>query len=257
MTIRTQTEPSLVQRPTISFEVNAFEAALWQKGYSVLHEEARVCPCRSRDSGSSLPNCQNCRGFGYIFMNPIETKAIITNINQNPKFMEWSIENAGTVMASFMFDNKLADYDRITFSDVIIRWSENLKVRIIDGQSFVFLTYLPDEILDIFCFQSSSTALIKLNTTEYFISAENPYILLLDFTPPTNFNGTITVTYNCHPAYHVIDLPHSLRASTAVNTSGQVEKIDLPVQAVLRRAHVVLGLSDFSGGVTTIDNSYK
>jgi hypothetical protein len=258
MSIRSQTPPDLVHRPTVDFDVNAFDALLWNKGYNILHEESRVCPCRSRESGSALSTCENCRGFGFFFLNPIKTKAIVTNINQNPKYNEWSVENAGTIYASMLFANILAEYDRITFTDVVTKWSENLKVRTVDGQQFIFLTYKPHEILDIFVLATAREPLIKLTAgTDYEISSTNDYIVLLNFVPLTGFNSTIAITYLCHSQYHIIDLPHALRASTLINTSGQNEKVDLPVQAVLRRAHLVLGGSDAEGGIQTIDNSYK
>jgi hypothetical protein len=258
MSIRTQTQPSLTGYPSANFDGGAFDALLWQKGYKVMHEEARSCPCRSRDSGSPLITCQNCRGFGQTFINPIETKAVISNINQNPKYVAWSMENAGTIMATLMNVNFLADFDRITFTEVTSKWSEDLKVRTVDGQMFVFLTYKPTAVIDVFVLESDKQPLIKLTpTTDYIISTTNGYILLLNFVPLVGFNGMVSVTYYCNPSYHVIDQPHNLRASTAVNQWGQIEKVDLPVQAVMRKAHLVLGLSDFEGGITTIDNSYK
>jgi hypothetical protein len=258
MSIRSQTPPNLIQRPSMDFDVNAFDALIWQKGYNVLHEEARACPCRSRESGSPLSTCENCRGFGWFFLNPIRTKAIITNINQNPKYNEWSVENSGTIYATLMFANILAEYDRITFTDVVTKWSENLRVRTAGGQKFCFTTYKPHEILDVFVLETVGKPLVKLTAgADYEISDTNNYIVLLNFTSLTGFNNTIAITYLCNSSYHIIDLPHSLRASTLTNVSGQSEKVDLPVQAVLRKAHLVLGGSDFDGGVETIDNSYK
>jgi len=87
--IRTQSAPILASQPKASFQNEAFDALVFQQGYRVQHEEARLCPCRSRDSGSPLVTCQNCRGFGLTFINPIETKAVISGINKKSKYVEW------------------------------------------------------------------------------------------------------------------------------------------------------------------------
>lgn len=257
MTIRTKSSPNLISQPVVNFDKNSFDATLWNKGYNVLHEESRPCPCRSKNSGSPLPNCQNCRGFGWVFINPIRTKALVSNINKKQRYVEWSEETIGTISATLMNDDKLAEMDRITFLEVVSKRSEILKIRESSSQKFVFLTYKPNEILDVFYFESSSTPLIKLTESQYGISSENEYILLLNFTEPSGFNGVVTVGYLCNPSYIIIDLPHDLRASMIMNSMGQLEKIDLPINAILRKTHIMFGVNDYIGGIKTLDNSYK
>jgi hypothetical protein len=60
----------------------------------------------------------------------------------------------------------------------------------------------------------------------------------------------------CNSTYLVVDIPHDLRAGTVMNSVGQLEKVDLPVNAILRKADIVLGMNDFDGGISTLDNSY-
>lgn len=259
MTIRTATPPSVISQPSVQFDKTAFDALVWQKGYAVLIEEARQCPCHTRASGSALVTCQNCRGHGWLFLNPLNTRAIISNINKQPKYgVMWSEESVGTLSATFQHADRLAEMDRVTFVEVMSKRSETLTVRTVDGDKFVFLTYKPEAVLDVFYFASATTPLVKLTpVTDYAVNAPNNYILDLTATFPEGFNNTITVTYTCHPTYHVIDLPHDLRGSTVINNNGQLERINMPVQAILKKTHIVFDVSDSDGGIQTIDNSYK
>src|ERR1035437_7342418 len=247
MSIRTQSPPVLAGQPKASFNPEAFNIAVFQQGYDVVLEESRQCPCHSRGSGSPLVTCQNCRGYGVLFVNPIKTKAIISGINKKTKYgEEWSEISIGTISATLLNANKLAEMDRITFLNVVSKRSETLHVREVDGQKFVFLTYLPVEILDVFYLQDPLLPLVKLvPDQDYKVSSTNDYILLLDFALPTGFNNTVTVTYLNNAQYNIIDLPHDLRASTVMNTNGQLEKVDLPVQAILRKSHLCLTLGDY------------
>lgn len=259
MTIRTQSPPPLAGQPKASFMNESFDALLFNQGYRVLHEEARICPCRSRESGSPLSTCQSCRGYGTLFINPIETRAIISGINKKTKYgEEWSEASVGTISATLMNVNKLAEMDRITFLDVVSKRSETLHVRTVDGQMFCFLTYKPVELLDVFYFESASLPLVKLTAgTDYELSTTNEYVVMLNFTPPDQFNNTVVVTYNNNAQYNIIDLPHDLRAGTIINPNGQLVKTDLPVQAILRKSHLCFTLGDYDGGISVIDNSYK
>ena len=193
----------------------------------------------------------------FVWIPPV-TRGIISNINKKGKYFEWGEENVGTIMVSLMNVNKLAEMDRITFTEIVSKRSEALRVRTVDGQLFVFTVYKPVEILDIFYFESSTTPLVKLSTSDYSVSNENPYVILLNFVPPDAFNNMISIAYSCAPTYHVLDILHDARAGTILDYVGQLDSVNLPINAIFRKAHLMLGMNDYdNSGVQTIDNSYK
>ena len=50
--------------------------------------------------------------------------------------------------------------------------------------------------------------------------------------------------YKHYVQYNVIDLPHEIRASNKTDENGNLQKIDLPVQAIARRANFVVNESN-------------
>lgn len=235
--ILTQSTPNLVGRPSPEFVKEDFDAATWNKGYWVQLERALRCPCNGVEA--SLLDCQNCYGTGYFYVNSVRTKALITGVNQNNQYKNWSETLLGTIAITVMDVNKanLSWYDRVTFETEYSYYSENLIIRKgSQGVYFVFTTYKPVQVLAIYTFVNSNQKLNK--TMAYHINPDNPYCLILDEEPPEN--GCLSVYYKHCPEYHVIDLPHEIRASWKMErTTGKQEKIQLPIQAIARRSHLI------------------
>ena len=80
--IRTATRASQIGQPSVSFRNDDFAALIDSKGYTIIIEKAVRCPCE-REMGQALVSCQNCYGSGYIFINPLKTKAIASGINRD------------------------------------------------------------------------------------------------------------------------------------------------------------------------------
>lgn len=255
--IITTAAPNLDHVGNPEFDLNLFEASLWNKGYSCILENALRCPCHAPDS--PLLNCQNCFGTGYFYINPTKTKALITSINSNNKYSKWSQELLGTVQISVLDANKtnLSYYDRITIKDQYCFYSENLEIRNYDEESFIFTTYKPINIISIHLFYSYNQKLILLDPSSYTINPNNPYCIT--FLPDAVQGKLVaSIYYKYETEYHVIDLPHDIRASwnTSKDTGAQT-KIDLPIQAIARRSHLISsGKPNFDGsGVIINDNT--
>lgn len=260
-TIVKQSSPNLVGNPSVEFNKNGFEAAIWNKGYDITIEQAFECPCKNHEN-QPLTSCQNCLGTGWIFINPVQTKAIITSINKDTKYKSWSKELVGTVSITTMYDDPLSFMSRITLiNSATIEnrsiYSDVVKVRNLTNKPFVFLAYRPLEIIGVYAFQQTSLPLIKVPSNNYSISEDNPYILDFNYDFDDyidDFNGFITVVYKHELQYHIIDIPHDVRNSYITNSDGQGEQITLPVNAYARKAQNMYEIANRDGS-GIIDNS--
>lgn len=255
--IITTAAPDLIHAANPQFQLREFEAAVWNKGYSVVLENALRCPCHAPDA--PLIDCQNCQGTGYFYINPTETKALITNLNQQNKYTKWSEELLGTIQITVNEVNKsnLSYFDRITIKKEYSFYSENLVIRQYNNFVFVFTTYKPVDIVSIHLFNSPSEKLIKMTSDQYSINPDNPYCIILDAITAEE-KMIASVYYKHEPEYHVIDIPHDIRASWVTNKdTGADERIRLPLQAVARRSHLIaVGKPDFNGtGYIQNDNT--
>lgn len=236
------------------FRLNEFEAAIWNKGYDLIIENALRCPCHAPDA--PLIDCQNCQGTGYFYVNPVRTKGLITNLNQENKFKSWSMEMLGTFQISVNDINNinLNFYDRITLEKEYSYFSENLNIHRLSEFAFVFTTYKPIDVVSIYLFTSPTEKLIKMNPSDYEISTDNPYCI--KFNIDMSLYVVASIYYKHQVQLHLIDKPHMIRSSWATNkTTGAQEKIRLPLQGIARLSHLIAGNKVNYDGTGFIDNS--
>lgn len=172
-------EQSSCRQPQVQFRPNDFNAAIWSHGYDVICEQAVRCPCCG-DSDAALPDCQNCHGFGYFFINPTRTKALITGLNRNTNYVQWSPELLGTAAITVRDEDRdlITYFNRVTVEDETAIFTECLRIREMpDGSLFCFTSYAPEEIKGVYKFQGSETALWKLDSSCYELSEDNPYCI--------------------------------------------------------------------------------
>lgn len=263
MSIRQQTAPNLIGQPSPEFSKPAFDAAIWNKGYSVTIERAIECPCKSNNH-PPLATCTNCLGTGWVFINPIKTMALMSSLNKNTEYKDWSPELLGTASCTVMDDNKLGFMDKITLlntngsnpipNESIFSEVKQLRTAT-DTTKFIFLAYKPTEIEDVFIFNGAGNKLTRLASTDYSVREENSYVIEFTYSFPTGFNGSISIRYKHQVQYLVLDIPHDIRGSKIKDSNGKLINIVLPNNAIVRRAHEVLSVPNFAGN-NIQDNSY-
>lgn len=228
-----------------------YNEVIWAHAYSTIFEKALACPCCQYDS-HPLANCQNCLGTGWFYVNPYETNALISGINSETQYQKWTEEKLGTISVTVRNEDKInfSFFDRLTIRGEWSQFSERLGIRTDDetGNSFVFLTYKPIEILGVFAFVSSSSPLVKLDKSDYNISETNPYALNVAVPNIANFNNSLSVFYKHELQYHIIDLPHEIRSSLTLDRDGKLNVIKMPYNAIARRSHLIQNaIPDYNG----------
>lgn len=231
----------LYGQPQVKFRPDDFSAAIWTHGYDAIIETAVRCPCQG-SSGAPHPDCQNCHGFGYFFINQFRTKALITGLNRNTENLQWSPELIGTAAITLRAEDRdlMAYFNRVTLEHEYAIFTEMILSRqMSDGRVAAFLTYAPIDIQAIWVYAGPDVPLQKLNPDQYEISEENPYCVRFEegvLEPGKSFS----VLYKHRVEYHIIDMPHEVRTSAGKNKkSGALERLEMPVQGIGRRTHLI------------------
>lgn len=257
MTIVQATPPNLIGEPNVPLlEQNRFDAVIWNKGYDIILEQAIACPCRGK-SGSAKPTCKNCLGVGFVFVNPIQTRAIITSINKDTKFKAWSPELTGTISVTVRDSERLSFFDKITFPTRTSIMSEVRMLASNAGDYFAFTSYKIKSINAIFMFNGDGNKLVKVDPALYSIK-DNRNIIDFDETLelPSPFNGVISVDYEHEVSYNIVDLPHDFRSAFVMNNNGVNEEHNLPIQGIAKRSHILLNESMKYDGSGFLNNNF-
>ena len=251
------TPPSFLGQPDNKlFRKNDFDAVIFQKGYKIILEQSVACPCRG-ESGEARPTCQNCMGYGWIFINPTETMAILTSLNATTKYQQWSPELIGTINVTVRDIERLSFLDKITLKDRTSVMSEVRPVLENEGDRFIFCSYKVKKVNFLFVFSDDNNKLISLTSDDFEVMQSNNFVVKIKehVVFPLNFNDVVSIDYEYNPSYVIVDIPHDIRASFNTNNKGQFEEIILPVQGVARKSHIVLGEPSNYLGNNLINNS--
>lgn len=239
-----QQSPNTTGYPSPEFDKGAFDAAITQKGYRIYQERAVACPC-GMDAGHPNPSCPYCGGTGYYYIDPTEVICLITGVNVNTKYREWTMDNAGTIAVS-TYDEGLnfSFFDKLTFKEKFGIFSENRVVRAFNAMLFVWLTFQPFKLFQLSVIDGNGQ-LQNLTPDSYYTDPENnEYTLFFNANAGLKEGDIVSVYYKHYVQYNVIDLPHEIRASNKTDENGNLQKIDLPVQAIARRANFVVNESN-------------
>jgi hypothetical protein len=235
-----------------------FEGSLRDKGYDVVHEKAYLCPCKSRES-DHRNTCKNCGGTGWIFANPTKTKMVVSGIMLDDKMKEgalreWGMMDMGNVKITAYPEDKLTYMDRISVLDATSEINEILYpvLKNDETQKFIYTKYDIVGIDFIGLFQTETAKIKRLIEVTDYEYRDN--VITFD---AALYNATddmcVTIRYIHNPVYHVIDI---MRESIMSTKDFGVTKMQLPVHALGKRAHLIKDAENFDGD-RLLDNSWK
>lgn len=252
-TVITQTPPNLIGTPRIDFNPEDFDIFLQQHGYDIEYQRSVRCPCKSKGSDNTI-KCRNCGGTGYVFINPIKTRAAVVSINATTKFKEWSEEKLGTVSITLRSIDYIGFMDKIIILDSQGIQAEVLYPIVYNDQLFSFTIYNINSIVDIFMYNGDDKPLKKLIEGVDFSFTEGENKILFNAAYKATDNFTISVAYRHYLAFNVIDLPHNIRNNYVIQQAGEDKNIIFPTQAIAKRSHYILDAPDYNERL--FDNSY-
>lgn len=258
------TPTSMNGKPQVSFRKDEFDALIWKHGYKIRVEKAHRCPCEGID-GTPKFSCQNCQGTGFFWIDPIETIGLITGINKNTEYKDWSVELIGTISLSIRDlgtndEEKVSFYDKVTLlqrsaSQVkpFAYHTEILKVRDDGtGNKYVFTTYKVQSVLSMFKFVAVDEKLQRV--TDFTVSTTNPYVIDLGNSVYCE-DEVISIRYKADIQYTVLDLPHEVRHTTKNGKGNRFDTQTMPIQAVCRRVHLTQADRKNYDGTGILDNT--
>jgi hypothetical protein len=183
--------PDLVQKPRVDFRGGDFDAVTWQKGLDVIVESAIECPCKSKNN-DQLSTCGNCRGTGWVFINNTQDRAILTSINTETKYKEWSVEKAGTVSVTLQRRSYLSFMDRVTIKDSQVIQSEVIEPKVFNSNYFSYTIYDIDDVVEVFQFVDSNEKLALLEEGVDYTVERNK--VLFTITPTDDLTSLKAIT---------------------------------------------------------------
>jgi hypothetical protein len=254
--ITSSTPPSFGGRPQVRLDRGNFDAAGWQKGYEVIHEKAIRCPCKE-EGADNLSSCRNCGGSGWFFINPNKTKMLMLSMNQETQFKEWSEELRGTVRITALEGDKIAFMDRITLNIAESVYSETAYPKLNGSELFFYTVYQVISVLEVYLFEGANVPLKRLIEGSDFVVDANTEKVILDPIYNSLTNPKITIRYDHHPQYHIIDLVRGTMYSEVkdlTDLSGS-KTVRFPISAIGKVAHYTLTPKNYSGDYL-FDNSY-
>lgn len=218
--------PDLLQKPRVDFRGDDFNAINWTKGYDVIVEQAVKCPCKSKDN-DQLSICQNCLGVGWVFINNTQDRAILTSVNFDTQYKEWSELKIGTANITLQRRSYLAYMDRITVVDSQVVQSEVIYPQIFGANYFAYTIYSIDDIVEVFAFLGPTEALqLMVEDTDYTVERNK---ILLTYSTAADVTTLKAVTgYQANDKYSITSSGSIYNFNTTSTATPDDDAVILP-----------------------------
>ncbi len=201
----------------VDFNPNEFVSLLATQGYDLLHEKANMCTCFR--NGQPSPNCDYCKGTGWVYKTSSDIKAIMTGVGKNIEFGRDGFGRVGTVNITTLSDVRLAYRDRLTLLDGRIIYVENIEDIISTTKE---LKYAVLDIEELYTIDK-----IFVKDTDYNV-VDNKLVWL------TNIPEQYSVRYITYPRWIILNFPNIIRGAQTKVKRPQIVYSELPVKAIAK-----------------------
>lgn len=245
----------IIQKPVdmqgkaqVHFRESEFEALIYSKGYRIYLDRFLHCPCKEQGVNSARVTCSNCLGSGFFLSERIQTKAVLTNMNINTEYKDWSVENMGTVSISTLNTDKVTYMDRIVLYELEAPYHQLIyPITLPNGNFIAFLDYPPVKIEKLYAFMGDNEPLLAIDVNEAKIGKEGEVDLtsirdlLIDRDDFVYDNKTtLSIGYTYMPSYHIIDVTRNIMNSNVEDVDKKLISTNFPYHSIGRSSHLVL-----------------
>lgn len=247
------TPPETVEHQ-VRFQPWRFDSLVFDKGYEVWIDRALRCPCTVKGTGQPLVSCNNCLGSGWVFVNRIETRIAVQQLNANIKYENWSQTTTGMAKVTARATDKIAFMDRIILREVEGYFNEVMRTRAISGRQVAFTIYEPLQIESIYLYKSDKQPLHPLKEVDDYI-LDGFKIMLTD-----NYNSmedlSISIRYRHCLTYHVIDMNRDIMKVREKDCDYSYEDLtNMPIGGIARKSHYIFDNLKYEAEGRLIENS--
>lgn len=205
------------------FKPELFDTLIKQKGYRVIWEKGMFCSCIDAESGQPDYNCPACHGKGYIYIDPKETRAVITSINGRKDQDRIGLNDQGSAYLTPLSTELVGFRDRFTFCDFTVKLSEVLT----KGDDRC--RYPVKEICSVMQLKNP-----YIEGTDFSLSANK--LDLIWHNPCLQDGESYSILYTTNPVYIAINPIHELRGTySMVKGKGLETFIQFPSQYQIKR----------------------
>lgn len=239
----------------VRFEPQRFDSLVFDKGYEVFIDRALRCPCTVKGTGQALVSCNNCLGTGWIFVNRIETRVAVQQLNANVKYENWSQTTTGMAKITSRAIDKLAFMDRIILREVEGYFNEVVRVRDYKDKKVGFTIYEILEIESIYLFQTDKEPLLPLKEGKDF-EVKGGYKIEFNDNYNSMDNMSISVRYRHCLTFHLIDMNRDImKVRTKTCKASDEQLTNMPIAGLGRKSHYIFDNIKYEQEGRLIENS--
>lgn len=237
----TSVTPNETPAHQVRFAPHLFNELISDKGYDVWHDKALQCPCSVKNAGQPLPNCDNCLGTAWFFVNRSETRMAVQGMKADVRFENWTRDTAGMARVTSRAVDKLAFMDRIILKDVEGYYNEILRTKVKNGRKVLYTMYEVIEVESIYMFVEAKQKLKELKLdVDYTVDNNITSMITLSeaLSATITDEATITMRYRHLQTYHIIDMNRDIVKvrTKGCNLPGEQLK-EMPINGMARKSH--------------------